>query len=439
MEKINPFAYLYYHLYLLQLEEYNLVRFFRVIWRTKGIPQATLRKKLVFTPKMILITLLSLGYIVGLAAVYHVVFLFALYISYVPLCIVVFVITPLDLFLKKIKIGRAKSIIQKYPDLKVVGIAGSYGKTTMKEAISTILAEKYSVLKTPENINTPLGIADLIIKKLDERIQVLVVEMGEYSRGDIADICSLVKPQIGIITGINEAHLERMGSIENTVDTIFELAQHTEKDGALVLNNDNEYIRTHYKKYVSHQRIILYSSNYETELKSGLLGRYARGVLQAGEEVGLHFGLSMEQIQQGAAKIQALPHRLQPIEGSRGVLVIDDSYNGNPTGVSEAIYVLSTYQGRRKVYITPGLVETGEKTKEIHRQIGKELSQVANIVVLIKNSATPFIAEGLVENGFQKENIKWYNSTEAAHADMGNIVEPNDVVMFQNDWTDNYV
>jgi UDP-N-acetylmuramoyl-tripeptide--D-alanyl-D-alanine ligase len=147
----------------------------------------------------------------------------------------------------------------------------------------------------------------------------------------------------------------------------------------------------------------------------------------------------MEQIQQGVAKIQALPHRLQPIEGSRGVLVIDDSYNGNPTGVSEAIYVLSTYPGRRKVYITPGLVETGARAAEIHRQIGKELSGVANFVVLVENSVTKYIAEGLLANGFKKENIKWYKSTESAHADMANIIQPNDVVLFQNDWTDNYV
>lgn len=439
MEKINPFAYFYYHLYLLQLEEYNPVRFLRTIWNTKGIPPAKLRKKLVFTPKMILVTLFALCFILGLSFWLSFFWVMLVYVSFFPVCVAVLLLSPLDLFLKRIKINQAKEILAQFPTLKVIGIAGSYGKTTMKEVVSTILSQKLTVLKTPENINTPLGIADLIITKLNDKVQILIVEMGEYQRDDITEICLMVKPQIGIITGINEAHLERMGSLDNTVATIFELAQNMDTYGLLVLNDDNEYIHSNYKKYIAHHEVVLCSSKNETDLKSGLLGRYAKGVLQAGEAVGLYLGLSKSQIQRGAGLIKALPHRLQPIEGARGVLVIDDSYNGNPTGVSEAIYVLSTYPNRRKVYVTPGLVETGEKTAEIHRKIGKELSKVANLVLLITNSVTPYIAEGLIANGFNKVNIRWYKSAENAHADMSNIIQPNDVVLFQNDWTDNYV
>jgi len=439
MEKINPLAYLYYHLYLLQLEEYNLSRFLRTIWRTKGIPPAKLRKKLVFTPKMVLIVTATMGLLIGCSVAFSYVILLALYISYMPIIIVVIILTPLDLLLKNMRINKAKEIMSRYPQIKIIGIAGSYGKTTMKEVVSTILAQKYNVVKTPENINTPLGIAELIITKVKKETEVLVVEMGEYSRGDIRDICAIVKPQIGIITGINEAHLERMGSLDNTVATIFELAQDMDKDGLLVLNGDNEHIHTNYKKYVSHKQIVLCSSKKEITLKSRLLGRYARGVLQGAEAVAHSLGLSAEQIKVGASLIKPLPHRLQPIEGTRGVLVIDDSYNGNPAGVSEAIYVLGTYFNRRKVYVTPGLVETGEKTVEIHKKIGEGLSKVANLVVLIANSVTPYIQEGLIANGFNTENIRWYKSAEAAHADMANIIQPNDVVLFQNDWTDNYI
>jgi UDP-N-acetylmuramoyl-tripeptide--D-alanyl-D-alanine ligase len=346
---------------------------------------------------------------------------------------------PLDFFLKKMRINEAKGVLRRFPRIQIIGIAGSYGKTTMKEVVSTILSQKYKVVKTPENINTPLGIADLILKKVDDKTEVLVVEMGEYTRGDIMDICSLVKPQIGIITGINEAHLERMGSIENTVSTIFELAQNVDTDGLLVLNDDCELIHNNYKKYVSHQKIVLCSSSRETHLKSALLGRYAKGVLQAAEAVAQQLRLDDEQIMKGASLIKPLSHRLEPIEGARGVLVIDDSYNGNPEGVKEAIYLLSTYTDRRKVYITPGLVETGERAADVHKQIGKELSSVANFVVLIENSVTPYIAEGLISNGFNKEHIKWYKSAEDAHADMAHIVQPDDVVLFQNDWPDNYV
>jgi UDP-N-acetylmuramoyl-tripeptide--D-alanyl-D-alanine ligase len=437
MEKINPLAYLYYHLYLLQLEEYDVQRFLHTI-QLGLIPQKKLRKKLVWTQKMVLIASLTIVTIIIFSLVFSPLFLFMFYVSFVPISFITFVLLPLDRYMKHLYINRAKLKLASFPRLEIVGIAGSYGKTTMKEIISMILSQKYIVLKTPENINTPLGIAKLILDKLDSKIQVLVVEMGEYTRGDIKEICSLVKPQTAIITGINEAHLERMGDIQNTTMAIFELAQYMESKGLLVLNEDNEIIHENYRKYVSEQKVVLVSSKKETNLKSGLLGRYAQGMLQAGAAVGRYLGLEEAQIKNGALLVHPLPHRLQPIEGTRGVLVIDDSYNGNPEGVTEAIHVLSTYPGRRKVFVTPGLVETGEKLGAVHRKIGKELAAVADRVVLIKNSATPHIAEGLMEHGFNKNNILWFKTSHEAHAAMGEIIEPNDVVLFQNDWPDNY-
>ncbi|MFZ2205904.1 MAG: UDP-N-acetylmuramoyl-tripeptide--D-alanyl-D-alanine ligase [Microgenomates group bacterium] len=437
MEKINPFSYFYYHLYLLQLEEYDIRRFLHLI-QINVTPVKILRKQLVWTQKITLIATLTVALILVLSYFLSPLFLLLFYVSALPISFIVFLLLPLDRYMKHELIKRAKLKLATFPNLEIVGIAGSYGKTTMKEVVSTILSEKYVVLKTPENVNTPLGIAHLILNKLDSTIQVLVVEMGEYTRGDIQDICSLVKPQTAIITGINEAHLERMGTLENTTSAIFELAQHMDQKGLLVLNEDNVLVRENYHKYYTAQKIELVSVKKELTLESGLLGRYAKAVLQAGAAVGRYLGLTDEQIKMGASKVCPLPHRLQPIEGTRGVLVIDDSYNGNPEGVSEAIYLLSTYTGRRKVFITPGLVETGGKNESVHKKIGKELASVADRVVLIKNSATPFIAEGLMEHGFDKKHIIWFKTAREAHAAMGEIIEQNDVVLFQNDWPDNY-
>ncbi|MCX6732741.1 MAG: Mur ligase family protein, partial [Candidatus Roizmanbacteria bacterium] len=317
MEKINPFAYFYYHLYLLQLEEYDVKRFLRTVW-TASLPQKVLRKKLVWTQKMMLVATVSGGLIMGLSFALSPLFLLLFFISYLPISLAVFIIKPLDTYMKHALIKRAKLHLAQFPLLEVVGIAGSYGKTTMKEAVATILLQKYSVLKTPENINTPLGIASLILKRLDSSIEVLVVEMGEYTRGDIQDICAIVKPQTAIITGINEAHLERMGTIENTTAAIFELAQHMNQKGLLVLNEDNALIRDNYKTFVTTQKIEFVSSKKESHLESGLLGRYAKGVLEAGAAVGRYLGLTEEQIQKGALAVTPLPHRLQPIEGTQG-------------------------------------------------------------------------------------------------------------------------
>jgi len=438
MEKINPLAYLYYHLYILQLEEYDINRFLRLM-QTNVTPMKVLRKKIVWTQKITLIAVLTVAFIIGLAYFVSPLFLLLVYVSAIPISLVTFLLLPVDKYMKYNLIKSAKRRLAQFPNLEAIGIAGSYGKTTMKEVVSTMLSEKYEVLKTPENVNTPLGIAHLILKKLNADTQVLVVEMGEYTRGDIRDICSLVKPQTAIITGINEAHLERMGSIENTTAAIFELAQYMNQKGLLVLNEDNSLIRESYHSYCTTQKIELVSIKKESTLVSNLLGRYAKAVLQAGAAVSRYLGLTEEQIRLGASKVSPLPHRLQPIEGSRGVLVIDDSYNGNPEGVTEAIYLLSTYVGRRKVYVTPGLVETGDKNESVHKKIGKQLSAVADRVVLIKNSATPYIAEGLMEHGFDKNHIIWFKTAHEAHAAMGEIIEQNDVVLFQNDWPDNYI
>jgi len=317
MEKINPFAYWYYHLYLLQLEEYDVKRFIRTVI-SSYVPRKTLRKQLIWTQKMILIATATCTLIAMLSFLFSPFFLLLFYLSFIPISFVTVVLRPFDNYMKQSIIRRAKLKLALFPHLEIVGIAGSYGKTTMKEAVSAILSQKYTVLKTPENINTPLGIARLILDRLDNSTQVLVVEMGEYTRGDIRDICTIVEPQTAIITGINEAHLERMGNIENTTAAIFELAQHMNQKGLLVLNEDNALIRENYKTFITSQKVELVSRQKECNLQSGLLGRYAKEILLAGAAVGRYLGLTEEQIQKGALSVHPLPHRLQPIEGTQG-------------------------------------------------------------------------------------------------------------------------
>lgn len=450
MNNLNPFRFLLYQLYLFQLEEYDLVRFILLIQKTKGIPKANQRKQVVWTAKAkilfaiaITLQLLISSYLVNswsLNPLFTILlFLFTCYAGYVFLSFAGIVIWPLDFAAKKLIIYRAKQYIKQFNNLTIIGVAGSYGKTTMKEVVSAILSEQLTVVKTPENINTPIGIARLILEKIKAETQIFVVEMGEYKPGDIADICDLVRPHIGIITGINEAHLERMRSLDNTVSTIFELVQHMDPAGFLVLNGDNEAIMQNYKKYIKNQKQFVYSSKRAPAVKTAFLGEYIKGVVQAASAIANYLHVGNTAVTSALSKLKPIPHRLEPIEGSSGVLVIDDSYNGNPNGVEEAIRVLGSYKNRRKIYITPGLVEAGESTEEIHKTIGKNLAKIANIVILIKNSVTPFIEQGLKENGFDEKNIVWFDDAHTAHANLNTIVRPHDVVLFQNDWPDNYV
>ncbi|MEK7495558.1 MAG: UDP-N-acetylmuramoyl-tripeptide--D-alanyl-D-alanine ligase, partial [Patescibacteria group bacterium] len=459
--------FFYFHLLLLQLEEYDLARFIKAVINTKGIPpNRDFRKPLKFTLKIKLITALSSLLILFIAFFiskifsdnpYKMIYLvltyaLGLYFSYIFLIIINFLLLPIDVFTKALLVFLAKSKIKKLNNLKIIGVAGSYGKTGMKDMITTVLGEKYQVVKTPESINTPVGIARTILAQVNERTEILIVEIGEYYSGDIKNICAIVPPQIGVITGINEAHFERLKSIDNSVRTIFEIAENMKSNGILLLNGQDKLIKNNYKKFVKNQEIYFYSSKGKIEFYEDapgfiyqkiffpVLGQYNLDKVDGVIYLAKKFGLNHQEIEAGLKKIKTPAHRLQPIlNREKNILVIDDSYNGNPDGVEEAIKTLSLFKKRRKIFITPGLVEMGNKSREVHQRIGERLNDVVDLVILVKNSVTPDIEEGLIKAGFNDKNIVWFNSMMEAQNNLGNILNSGDVVLFQNDWPDNYV
>jgi len=372
-------------------------------------------------------------------------------------------IYPFDYFVKEAVIYKAKRKIKKYrKNLKIIAITGSYGKTTMKDAISEILSDRFKLLKTEGNKNTIFGISQLVNKKLDEKIEVFIVEMAAYGVGNIKRLCDLIQqPDISILTGINESHFERFKDIQNTIKTKFEIVENCKKDGVVVLNADNELIVQNFGKYLKEQKIYFYSSKnnplsnykfsekifYEDDLrlyfeikdeyeklgsiKTSFLSDYIIGTSMACFVIGKEFGMSFDEIKEKIEKLIPTDHRLQPIKAKNNILIIDDSYNGNPNGVQEAIIVLSRFSSRRKIYVTPGLAEVGEKNKDLHIEIGKQLASVADMVILENNEAGRFIKEGLLKNNFFEKYIKTYPSIHEAYVDLDNILMNGDVILFQ--------
>jgi len=207
-----------------------------------------------------------------------------------------------------------------------------------------------------------------------------------------------------------------------------------------------------YKKFVSKQEIYSYQIKEKAEFNEDapgfiykkiffpFLGQFNLDKIDGVVYLAKKLGLTNQEIDNGLKKIKTPPHRLQPIlNREKNIMVIDDSYNGNPDGVEEAIKTLSLFKKRRKIFVTPGLVEIGVKSGEIHRRIGKRLNDVVDLVILVKNSATPEIEEGLTKAGFNKKNITWFDSMMEAQNNLGNILRSGDVILFQNDWPDNYV
>jgi len=467
MNHYNPIRFFYFHLLLLQLEEYDLVRFIKAVTNTKGIPpRRDFRKPLKYTLKIKLITALSLLLILFMAffiskifsnnpykmIVLVLSFALGLYISYIFLIIINVLLLPIDMLIKELLIFLAKNKLKKLTNIKIIGVAGSYGKTGMKDLITTVLSEKYQVVKTPESVNTPVGIARTILNKIDEKTDILVVEIGEYYPGDIKNICSIAPSQIGVITGINEAHLERLKSIDNSVKTIFEIAQNMKPNGILLLNGKDKHIKNNYKKFILNQEVYFYLSKGKIEFNEDapgfiyqklffpVLGQYNLDKIDGVIYLAKKLGLTLQEIESGLKKIKTPAHRLQPIlNREKNILIIDDSYNGNPDGVEEAIKTLSLFKKRRKIFVTPGLVEIGNKSRDVHQRIGKRLNDVVDLVILVKNSVTPDIEEGLINAGFNKNNIIWFDSMMEAQNNLGSILRSGDVVLFQNDWPDNYV
>lgn len=467
MKLYNPVRFFYFHLLLLQLEEYDLARFIKAVAKTKGIPPSRdFRKPLKYTLKIKLIKALSSLLILFLTYFISSIFsnnsykmltlvlLFALglYFSYIFLIVINISLLPIDLFIKELFVFFAKNKIKKLKKLKIIGIAGSYGKTGMKDLIATVLSEKYQVVKTPESVNTPVGIARTILKEVNDKTEIFIVEMGEYYKGDIKNICSIAHPHIAVITGINEAHFERLKSINNSVKTIFEISENMDSNGTLLLNDRDKNIKNNYKGFIVNQETYFYCAKGKVEFNEDapgyiyqkiffpILGQYNLDKIDGVIYLAKKLGLTNKEIATGLKKIKTPAHRLQPIlNHEKNILVIDDSYNGNPDGVEEAIKTLSLFKKRRKVFVTPGLVEIGEKDREVHRRIGKRLNDVVDLVILIKNSVTPFIEEELAKNGFNKKNILWFNSMMEAQNNLGKNLKSGDVVLFQNDWPDNYV
>src|SRR3989344_7605319 len=256
-----------YHLYMLQLENYDLRRYFRALAHQWLAPEEKMRQEIRWSTKIKIILAIALILQV-LAALYliHTVFLLIaalvvfFHIPAVFYALAVIIFFPIDYVLKQTIIGLAKRKITLFPDLKIIGITGSYGKTTMKEILATLLAEHYTVLKTPDNINTLIGIARLILKKLTGTTDIFIVEMGAYERGDIRTLCEITPPRISIITGINEAHLERFGSIENTIAAKFEIAHHAFKKTVVILNEDDENIRREWQAWVDGRPAYFYTA-----------------------------------------------------------------------------------------------------------------------------------------------------------------------------------
>ncbi|MEW8973812.1 MAG: UDP-N-acetylmuramoyl-tripeptide--D-alanyl-D-alanine ligase [Tissierellaceae bacterium] len=367
----------------------------------------------------------------------------------------------------KINMGYYRSAQEKIKnreDLTVVGITGSFGKTSTKFILGTILGERFNVLNTPESYNTPMGLSKVINNELTEEHEIFIAEMGARGIGEIKEVAELCQPKIGVLTSIGPVHLETFKNIDNIMKTKYELIEELPTDGIAVFNYDNEYIKKLADKTFKEK--ILYAlddientdiyaddivvselgSTFTLRDKDGnsiscttrLLGRHNIYNILAGASVAKAMGLTFEEISRGIEKIKPIPHRLDIINPGTGVIIIDDAFNSNPIGTKAALDVLGQFKDGKKIIVTPGMVELGEMEEEANREFGTNIGKVCDYVILVGENRTKPIYEGLMEVNYNPANIFIVNSLEEATAHIGRLAKPKDVVLFENDLPDNY-
>lgn len=387
-------------------------------------------------------------------------------ICILPVCVPFFVLLAYYLT-KPFENARQKKYIQKCtaalcarPDLIRIGITGSYGKTSVKEMLKTILEEKYNVLATPSSYNTPMGICKTV-GDLKEGHDVFIAEMGARHVGDIARLASIVKPNYAIINGIVGQHLESFGTLAAVQQTKYELVE-SMSSGVVAYTVDNEATSVLFSDCkiesvpcgidlaksptVYAEDIELSSEGSSFTLCVGesrvrcqtvLLGSHNISNVCLAAAIAFKMGLTAEEICAGIARMRPIKHRLECVKNSYGVTVIDDSYNANTRGIDAAMEVLSEFDGR-KIVVTPGLVELGREEDLENYRLGKKMAVVCDIAILVGKSATYRIQDGLIDGGFDNENIIIVKDLESAKRKLKKVLKRGDVVLFENDLPDKF-
>lgn len=377
------------------------------------------------------------------------------------------VLKPVEKYVHNSFKRQAKKKLASMPELKVVAITGSYGKTSTKFAIDTFLKERYNVCTTPGSYNTPMGICKVVNNQLEAGHSVLILEMGARYKGNIEELCKLATPDISVVTNVGIAHLETFGSKENIAWEKGALARRLRAGGTLILNGDDPLVSQMGSERDDITRIFVGSSgsiraaniragadgtSFEMEwmdekgslvqsqtVRTRLLGRHNIQNLLLAAGVARELGLRPETVAIAATKLEPVEHRLE-LKRRGGLTVIDDAFNSNPVGAKNAVEILSEFSGGRKFIITPGMIELGELEKEKNEEFGRNIGKSKiDTVLLVGKERTKPILEGIrsTPEGREKD-IRVVDSLFEANDILDTEAEDGDVVLYENDLPDSY-
>lgn len=370
------------------------------------------------------------------------------------------IMVPVEKLIAQRYIIEAKVHLKRRPELIKIGITGSYGKTSTKYMLNSILSKKYNVCMTPHSFNTMIGLSKVVNDYLAPENEILIAEMGARNVGDIKKLASFVNPKYAIITNIGSQHMLSFGSIENIEKTKYELIECLPEDGFAVFSGENEGSMRLYEKCPCEKVVVgdalnskvrvsnvkispqgttftiaVDGENYNMTTK--LVGKHNVNNLLLCVAMALKLGLNMEEIKSAVAELKPVPHRLE-IKENNGITILDDSYNASVEGVEAALDVLSKFKSN-KIVITPGLVELGKIEKQENINFGEKIAKVADYVIIVNQVNMASIKQGLENKKYDPEKIICVDTLVDAKKKLQEIVKAGDTVLFENDLPDNYI
>ena len=444
------------------------------VQNVQSLPQ---KKKLTYTKRMD--RLVVTCFIFFLASTYLLMLLSYMYTNIFRFCVIALtpllvpfaipfchtILYPVESLIQQGYLVKAKKKLDSMPNLIRIGITGSYAKTSTKDIIKTILEEKYNVCFTPNSYNTPMGIAKTINKRLENNHEIFICEMGATYKMDIAKLVKLVDPQITILTGIANQHILTFKTLENVIETKYEIVKYSRPNALCIFNGNNQNTVDLYNREIENKRKLLIknddkNSDFRAEnikedttsttfdliikgkncgkVKTMLHGKYAIENILMAVAVCYNLNLTPQEIIDGLTKCEQTDHRLSVTNTPNGITIIDDSFNANEYGTLMALEYLSLYKGRRKIVMTPGLVDLGEKEREINYIFGQNIAEYVDKCIIVNLNAKEYLLSGLESKNFNKDNIILCDTLEDAKQKLAEILIPGDVLLICNDLPDIY-
>ena len=367
------------------------------------------------------------------------------------------IIQPFETLIKKLYIKKAFKVLDNFKGIKVA-ITGSFGKTSTKNFLTTFLKDRYKVCATPKNFNTPMGLCRTVLENLKPTDEILIIEMGARHEGDIAELMKMAKPHFGILTAVGEQHLQSFGSLEKIKKTKFELCEHMPKSGKVVFDGASDNTKELFEKfrgekylvgvrggccYIKDEKFSRKGSSFkividgeEFKAKTKILGSEMLNDIAVAAYMAYLLGVDSEEIIEKISLLIPAPHRLQLIENPF-CTIIDDSYNSNLLGAQQACECLKLFKGK-KIVVSPGLVEQGDKQYELNYKLGKKIASCCDEFLIMNETNKIALTKGAIAGGMKKQNLHYAYSRKEQAEVLKKLQEKSSVVLFENDLPDNF-